>query len=59
MMRTVRYHEEVDVGEGGKVTLSADDPDRLRAMLYELRDNATAAIIRVEDDMATIGQEGE
>lgn len=58
-MRTVRYYEEVEVGEGSKVTLSADDPDALRSMLYRLRENTTAAIIRVEDDMAAIGREGE
>jgi hypothetical protein len=45
------YHEHLELPSGkGSVTFSADSPEHLREMLYELRDETTKAIVRVEDE---------
>jgi hypothetical protein len=53
MIRSIRYEETIEVAEG-KVSVSANNPDALRRILYAMREEVTAAIVRVEDDMAGI-----
>jgi hypothetical protein len=45
------FHELLELPSGnGTVSFSADSPENLRQMLYELRDETTKAIVRVEDE---------